>query len=295
MSAPLAYCPVPPPPRASYFPVPEGSCDSHAHVFGPVSRYPYTADRHYRPAERAYVPPAVDIEDYAAHLAALRLQHGVLVQPNVYGTDQRCLVDALAHLKGRARGIAVLPLSVDDAELRRLHQAGVRGVRFHGLAANELDALRAFAARISALDWHIQIYAPLAWVAANAEYLHTLPCPVVLDHFAGLKTASPVISDEFCKVIRLVKDGPGWVKLSGGFRATTSPMPYEVLAPHARALADVAPHRLVWGSDWPYTRVAQPLPRGGDLLEVLSGWIKSPALLTAILRDNPRALYGFDD
>jgi predicted TIM-barrel fold metal-dependent hydrolase len=294
VTATASRCPNPPAPRAPSLPLPDDACDSHAHVFGPVDTYSYSDDAHYRPADRAYVPPDVTVGDFRAHLDALGLRRAVLVQPNIYGTDHRCLTDALARLQGWARGIAVLPFSVSEAELWRLHHAGVRGVRLHGVGAHEMADLRHFARRLVALGWHLQVFAPLDWIAANADALQDLPCPVVFDHFAGLKAEAPNVGDNFRRVLRLVSDGPGWVKLSGPFRATAGSIPNDALGAYARALAELAPHRLVWGSDWPYLRVAAPLPTGGDLLEALAGWIKSPELMAAVLRDNPRALYGFD-
>src|SRR3954470_15772837 len=107
-----------------------------------------------------------------AQLKALRTQvhtaRNVLVTPSVYGTDNRCMVDALGELQGTARGIAVLPLDVSDAELKRLDAAGVRGIR---IAMGRYDAktapaaLNAFAPRFSPLGWNIEVVGNLNAIA----------------------------------------------------------------------------------------------------------------------------------
>lgn len=283
----------PPRPRAPRRALPAGACDTHAHVFGPVDRYPWSQDPHYRPADRFYVPPLAPVDDYLVHLDALGLELAVLVQPNVYGTDLRCLLDALVRLGPRARGVGVVEPTLSAGDLRKLHDAGLRGLRFHAIPTEDFDALEGFARRLAPLGWFIEIYAPLTWIAQHAARLATFPCPLVFDHFGGLAAgASPAC--EFDALVRLVAEGPAWVKLSGPFRATRSALPYRELAPCARALADAAPDRLLWGSDWPYARVPAPVPSGGDLLDALAEWLPDETLQHAVLVGNPRMLFGFD-
>ena len=54
-----------------------------------------------------------------------------MVQPSTYGTDNRCLLDALSQFGPDARGIAAVADTVTDSELQNLHEAGVRGLRFN--------------------------------------------------------------------------------------------------------------------------------------------------------------------
>src|SRR5256885_5833343 len=98
------------------------ACDCHAHVCGPESRYPYSPARLYTPHDAL---PA----DYRRMLDSLGVERGVLVQPSIYGTDNRALLDALAQDPIRLRGIAVVAPDIGSSELAELHEAGVRGVR----------------------------------------------------------------------------------------------------------------------------------------------------------------------
>src|SRR4051812_24341414 len=98
------------------------ACDCHAHVCGPQSRYPYAADRLYTPHDAL-------LADYRAMLESLGMERGVLVQPSIYGTDNRAMLDALALDPQRLRGVAVVPFDVPASEIEALHARGVRGVR----------------------------------------------------------------------------------------------------------------------------------------------------------------------
>src|SRR6188474_1347062 len=104
----LAYHPNPSVPR---FAVPPGAVDAHCHVFGPGEVFPYAPERKYTPVDAS-----------KEQLFALR---------DRLGTDNRALVDALRASNGRARGVATVDRAITDAELREMHEAGVRGTRFN--------------------------------------------------------------------------------------------------------------------------------------------------------------------
>src|SRR5436190_22690655 len=69
--------------------LPAKAADCHAHVFGPVDKYPYAANR-------LYTPPSVFLEDYLAMHRAVGFERGVLVQTGLYGNDNSFIVDAIA-------------------------------------------------------------------------------------------------------------------------------------------------------------------------------------------------------
>jgi len=217
--------------------------DTHVHVFeaeAPVQ------PGHYRPVHR----PLADIEALAQ---AHGVGHLVLVQPSVYGTDNRVLTRSLAQAAGRHRGVVVVPPSVTEKELQHMHAVGVRGVRFNlvspvGNAAGDLPGL---APRLKALGWHVQWYAQPQDLP-TIEGLHRqtgLPC--VLDHLAGLNPGVPDDAPAWEALARLAGQG-AWIKLSGWYRLQAQ-APYEALVPHIRRVAALFAQRMVWGSDWPHT------------------------------------------
>ena len=110
--------------RKPRFTMPRGSCDCHAHVFGPQSRFPYLPDA-------SYIPPDASPEDYARMLRTIGCERAALVQPSVYGSDNSAMIAAMRSGVFPFRGVAVVSEDITDRELRELHDAGVRAVRIN--------------------------------------------------------------------------------------------------------------------------------------------------------------------
>lgn len=286
-------------------PLPAGACDCHVHVVAPQADYPMLPDRHYTPG-----PAAADA--LRAHLARLGLAHAVIVQPSVYGADNRLLVDSLLALDGAARGVAVVDDGVADAELARLHDAGVRGLRINLESTGASDpaavsrALSAWAGRLAGQGWHLQVYASLDAVASAALALRGLPVPVVLDHFAMIPAHTPLDDPRVRQVLDLVGDGSAYVKLSASYRICEDPddaIQAARVAALARAIVGRNPERALWASDWPHTNREPGRPPtevsayrdvpAARLLGELDAWLPDAALRRQVLAANPAALYGF--
>ena len=80
-----------------------GIVDCHFHVIAAADRFPMLAGRSYTPA------PA-SLEAWQATLAPLGVTHGVVVQPSVYGIDNRVLLAALKPCEDALRAFGL-----DDA------------------------------------------------------------------------------------------------------------------------------------------------------------------------------------
>jgi predicted TIM-barrel fold metal-dependent hydrolase len=93
-------------------------------------------------------------------------------------------------------------------------------------------------------------------------------------------------------LIELVRRDNVWVKLSGADRLTRNPGRYDDVIPFAHRLLEIAPERLVWGSDWPHTGVFDParMPDDGALVDALARLVPDPSLLRRVLVDNPERL-----
>src|SRR5262249_17035385 len=120
----------PSPPR---FAVPPGSCDCHVHLFGPFARYPLDRVRLSTPDP----PPPSDL--FAMPAGAGR-RRAVLVQQSAYGTDNRCLLDAMAEHPQRLRGVVVIDADAAEADLARMHVLGARGARLNLASAGGKSA-----------------------------------------------------------------------------------------------------------------------------------------------------------
>lgn len=279
--------------------IPAGACDCHVHVFGPVSRFPYSP-------YRSYTPEAAPTEDLIRHQRGLGLSRTVVVQPSVYGTDNGCTLAALAELGDAARGVAVCGADTPTEELRVLHEAGIRGLRLNLTAAGISDprlarvALEQAAAQAQPLGWHIQIFTTPDTIAALHEVIADLPVPVVIDHFGGIRD---IRQPEFAALLALVESGSAYVKLSAAYLVAENARSPDV-AQVARALIAANAARLLWGSNWPHptggtggtVEGVAPFRRVDDAeaLAVLSGWAGDSEMFRRILVDNPAALYGFE-
>ena len=278
-------------PRRPQIELPAGACDCHAHVIGPTARYALSA-------QRIYTPPDCVAADFKAMLATVGVRRAVLVQPSIYGSDNRLLVDTLlAAGAAHWRGVAVLSGDEDDAELERLHGAGVRGARLNLVDRAERDtrlplaSLGALAARVAALGWHLELLAHVDEHGAELEALGELSVPVVFGHLGYLTVGRGVDDPGFAALLALMRAGNAWVKLTGPYRLTREALPYTAVDEMAAALREAAPRRLVWGSDWPHVMLRGAMPNDADLVDLLARWLPDAALRQQVLVDNPMSLY----
>ena len=287
-------CAAPDPhPRAPRLTLPPQACDCHAHICGPPSRYAYYP-------RRVYTPPDALLPDYQGMLATLGVERAVLVQPSVYGTDNAALLDALAAASPRVRGVAVVGDDAGEADLERMHRAGVRGVRCNvvDVPPDEkgklpLEQLTRLARKIERFGWHIELLLHVDEFPDFDRAFADFPVPVVVGHLGYMKTDRGLEAPGFQALLRSMRGGRCWVKLTGPYRISTQPFPHRDVTPFAHALLDAAPGRVVWGTDWPHVMVKGRMPNDGDLCDLLSDWVPDPALCQRVLVDNPAALYGF--
>ena len=273
--------------RKPCFDLPAGATDTHVHLFGPS--YPYADGREY-------TPPDASAGAARAVFDRLGIERVVVIQPSVYGTDNRCQLEQGARIGLPLRAIVVLPRDASDGELERLDALGVRGVRFTLAHAGALDPadIEFYAARMSELGWHLQFMVRPAQIVALEERLARLPCPVVIDHMTMPKPAEGVQQPAFQALLRLLGAGHCWVKITGAYRLSDAQPHFRDLAPFARALIAARPDRVVWGSDWPHVAFKGRMPNTTDLIDLLADWVPEAADRKRVLVDNPAALYGFD-
>lgn len=267
--------------------MPGGATDCHHHIYD--GRYP-TDPR------LSHVPPDAPVEAYKALQRTLGLTRNVVVQPSIYGTDNRCTLDALAAFGPSARGVAVVDTSVSEAELARLHDAGIRGIRFNliQVAATMAEMLAPLAARVNEFGWHIQLNVSADQIVDLADTLRALPCPVVFDHCGHIPHPAGVAHPAMVVILQMLGEGQAWVKLSGPYLdSRKGPPAYEDVAQVAWAYAAKAPARVLWGSDWPHPTAKGEKPDDASLLALLAHWIPDESARRRVLVDNPGTLYQF--
>ena len=284
------------------FDVPAGACDCHTHVFGDAQRFPFAAVRPYTPE------PASVAEQRAVH-GALHTSRVVLVQPTVYGTDNSCTVDAMKQLGASSRGVAVIDDHTPEAALDDMHRAGIRGIRINLETAGQTDPalgrqrLQAAIARVKPRGWHVQVYTRLSVIAGMADEVMAAPVPIVFDHFGGAQAALGVDQPGFDTLLKLVKAGKAYVKISAPYRSSTLAPDYPDVAPLAKALIAANVQRMLWATDWPHPAQIPgrkfdeitPLFQidDGRVFNLLPAWAPEAGTRKTILVDNPAKLYGF--
>jgi 2-pyrone-4,6-dicarboxylate lactonase len=284
-------------PSKPEFKPPPGAVDAHCHVFGPGAQFPYASERKYTPCDAS-----------KAELFALRdwlgFSRNVVVQATCHGADNRAMVDACLSSGGRARGVATIRRNVSDDELRRLHDAGARGVRFNFVKRlvdfTPKDELMETAGRIAKLGWHVVIYFEAADLPELWDFFTALPTTVVVDHMGRPDVTKPVDGPEFALFLKFMRENANiWAKVSGAERLSVSGPPalngernpYRDFVPFARRVVEDFPDRVIWGTDWPHPNLKDHMPDDGLLVDILPHIAPTAALQKKLLVDNPMRLY----
>jgi predicted TIM-barrel fold metal-dependent hydrolase len=271
------------------FVAPPGATDCHFHTYD--KQYPVIK-------EAKLLPDDALPDDYRALQRRIGTTRGVLIQPSTYGTDNRLQIASRQALGAENfRVVAVVAEDVSDAELRRLNEQGVRGVRFNlgfpGVLT--VSSLPLLAPRLAELGWHCQINMRPKQIEDNADLLNALPGPLVFDHLAQVPQPGGLESAPY-KIIRALLDrGKTWVKLSGPYVSSKQGAPdYADAGVVAAAYVKAAPERMVWGSDWPHpSEPKDHKPDDARLFDLFSEWAEGDAAFKRILVENPTELYGF--
>jgi 2-pyrone-4,6-dicarboxylate lactonase len=296
----MPYCMPPDPnPRKPSFTPPRHSCDTHFHVFGPPEVFPFLSTHEY-------TPPAAPLEHYLKMAAVIGMERAVVVQPSVHGLDNSATLDAVAKSGGRFRGIARIDDKTPKSELQKLHDGGVRGVRFNLLDRPrgnvKLDVLDRCVEHIAEFGWSVDLHIDTKNLLEQEQRIRAMPMPVVIDHIARIKPAEGLNQAAFQLLLGLLKGKNVWVKVSGADKICNTHvhsyfgLPFVEVIPFARAVIAAAPDRVIWGTDWPHSNNFAPghTPNDGDLVDLLGEFAPDEATKKKILVDNPAALYGFE-
>ncbi len=278
-------------PRKPSYQPPPGAVDAHCHIFGPEEIFRYSPDRKYTPCTGSK-------QELFALRDHLGFKRNVIVQASCHGKNNDALVDGLKAAGDLARGIAVVDDSITDDELKTLHEAGVRGVRFNFVRRlvdpKPREHYQSIVEKIAPLGWHIIVYIEAADFAEQVPFLKSLPVTVVFDHMARPNVSKGVDHEDFEQFIKLMEDDKFWTKVSCPERLTTqggNHQNYSDVIPFMKRLVDLYPDRVLWGTDWPHPNMKSHVPDDGQLVELIPLIADSPVKEQKLLVDNPMRLY----
>jgi len=268
------------------FVLPANACDCHFHIFDEPSQ---------QVIPRTYTAPSACLDDLIQLHNTLGFTRSVVVQPSVYGTDNRTTLSAIAS-SHNTKAIAVVEDTISLTSLIELKDAGVVGCRVNLLFQSDISPinLQNLARKVANVDWHLQLLVDVSAFENIEKTVKSLNVPVVFDHMGHMPAHKSINDPGFQQLLRLLGDGNAWLKLSGAYRLSNGTCPdYSDVNDIVDALISTNPDRLIWGSDWPHPHVPHTMPNDTHLLNLLSEWVPNTQLRNHILVDNPEKLYGF--
>jgi D-galactarolactone isomerase len=264
------------------------ACDCHHHIYD-TARFP-------APASGAL--PNARVAEYRLLQKRIGTSRDVIVTPRPYVTDNRVTLDAIAQFAPNARGVAVIHPDISDADLKALHQGGIRGIRFSvsapvSAAVTTVDMIEPLSKRVNALGWHIQINMDPDQIVASENLWNRVPSLMVFDHMGHIPQPVGMKHPAYGVIRRLIDKGRTWVKLSVTYDNTKDgPPTYADVTRVARSYVRAAPERMVWGSNWPHPN-EDSKPDDATLFDLVSQWAPSEKTRHRILVENPAILYDF--
>jgi predicted TIM-barrel fold metal-dependent hydrolase len=241
--------------------------DSHFHIID--ARFSLVPNQGYLPAD-------FTCDDYLLAARTFNLAGGAVVSGSFQAFDQTYLLAALKRLGPGFVGVTQLPAQVPDEEIVRLHEAGVRAVRFNLKRGGSegVEKLESFARRVYDLvGWHVELYVDSRELGELYQVLIDLPA-VSIDHL-GLAGAG------FSDLLRLVEKGVR-VKATGFGRVDFD------VGTALKEISSANPDALMFGTDLPSTRA--PRPYSDDDLRLVRETL-GDSLAEKVLYSNAAAFY----
>jgi predicted TIM-barrel fold metal-dependent hydrolase len=158
----------------------------------------------------------------------------------------------------------------------------------------EFSDIPELVAKIAPFGWHIEFLFPGKDIVEIAPIISKIKVPVTIAHFAYQPATAGVSAPGFQTLLKMVREGNTFVKISGANRVSETDLPpYDDVTPMADALIEANEDRIMWGTDWPHPNKYEVNPNDGDLAEALATWVTDEKLRQKILVDTPAHFYNF--
>jgi predicted TIM-barrel fold metal-dependent hydrolase len=269
----------------------EPKIDCHNHILDP-QRYPYAPGVQYSPSGQEIGT------EHQLHTVCdtYHVDHCLVVGPNSgYGTDNRCLLEAIARSHGRFKGVAVVDNDATSETLEHLKSLGIVGVAinatYHGCGFyRDIGPL---IERLAALDLFLQIQVEGDQLVELMPLVEKSRVKILIDHCGRPDLSKGLTQPGFAALRALASNRRTTVKLSGMQKFSRQAYPYRDTWDYVRALAaSFTLDHCVWGSDWPFLRAMERLDYG-PLIGLVDQLFPDAADRRKLLWDTPNGLFGF--
>ena len=267
--------------------LPAGAWDCHFHFIGPQSQFPLVPER---PFDHLQFEDT-SFQDWELMQTGLGLSRGLHVQSMMYGRNYELALHAACRYQDRIKTVLMMPWdSITDRELQILTDSGVVGARISWMTEKKINSF--MIDRLNDFGWGMHYLIPMAKLDKQWEdMIYHSPGKFVIEHNGVPTIEKGVNSKEFDFIIKCLETDRCWVKLSPRFSDQKN-FPFDDTDPFVHKLVEVAPHRLLWGSDWPHPQYFKPMPNDVSLLDMMLEWVPDEKIRNMIFVDNPENLFG---
>ncbi|MND60951.1 2-pyrone-4,6-dicarbaxylate hydrolase [compost metagenome] len=273
--------------------LPQGAVDTQMHMYLPG--YPSLPGGPGLPA--GALP---DPDQYRQLMQWLGIDRVIITQGNAHQRDNSNLVACLDIMGDVARGVGIIDGTTNDAEMVRLSEAGIVGARIMDLpgGAVDLKELETVDAKAAAHGWMLAVQFDGSNILHHEARLANLKSRWVFDHHGKFFSGVTPDSEEISAVKRLIDAGNCWFKFAGVYESSKTGGPdYADIAAVAREIANYAPERIVWGTNWPHNlaREQADYPDDAALTDTVLGWLPNENARHLALIENPQTLFGLQE
>ncbi len=238
-------------------------------------------------------------EEYRRLMKWIGIDRVVITQGNAHQRDNGNLMASLRAMGDVAKGVAVVTRDTPLDEIQELIDVGVVGARIMDLPGGAVDLthLEEIDSIAQELGWCVAVQFDGSNIIDHEKHLSAIKSRWIFDHhgkfFAGVTPDNPQVA----ALKRLIDKGNCWFKFAGCYESSRSGGPdFEDIAAVARVIADYAPDRIIWGTNWPHNnaKTTEEYPDDADLLDTVLSWLPSDEARKKALVTNPEELFGFD-
>ena len=214
--------------------------DSHFHIID--FSYPVIENN-------GYYPPEFTTENYRDEINEIELIGGAIVSGSFQGFDQSYLKDSISKLGKNFYGVANIPVTMNDKELKELNEHNIVAVRFNLKrgGSETVDNLEYLSNKLrEEYGWHTELYVDSQNLGEIGRVLQKIKV-FSIDHLGLSKSGLNELYKWVEKGIKIKATGFGRIDFD----------PIEAM----KVINKINPEALMFGTDLPSTRAKTPFSK----------------------------------